>query len=295
MTFSNKQLYELRQELLRLIECAKELDALTPEQLKQYNIQPSNHARTYINEDSGKFIDDFYHYAYIKDIASADPFTHDEIEKMKNETKDVFNSAMQLLYKRDCVFESIIEYKFATDLNTYADRVHKLELAIIEATERIVPEYGFYKKSYSKYIPETVLKQIDVDIALYEESIKRHQSAISSIGYEHYEDTEYGDEVDYDINERYKPHEDAIKQLRENIRILESYKAKFTKDITQEESKTQKGTEQSTKKKNFFKLIAEKLKRKKKNLESADSTKSVPSNEESTTIEHSGGAWHSDW
>ncbi len=101
--------------------------------------------------------------------------------------------------------------------------------------------------------------------------------------------------MDYDVNERYKPHEDAIKQLIENIRILESYKAKFTKDITQEESKTQKGTEQSTKKKNFFKLIAEKLKRKKKNLESADSTKNVPSNEESTTIEHSGGAWHSDW
>lgn len=286
---SNKELYKLREKWLELIAKAKELDSLSPEEQKQYGIEPSSRACKFENEDAGKFLDDYYHYLYLKDLSSEDPLTANEIGLFKEEQKEAFNEATQYLHGRDCRFESVIEFKFATDLNKYADRVNMLTSAIAKASEEIKPEYHFYKRSY-RFDVKVALKQIDKDIELYQERIDYHKSCISSIGYEHYEDGELGLD-DYDVQERYKPHAESLAKLRENIELLKSFKTKLIKDDEQEELED---NQQPTKKVGFIKRILNKFKRKKKNaitpVEQQNNSK-----QEEPKIEHAGGAWHSDW
>lgn len=275
--FTNKELYELRKQWLTIIEQAKELDNLTPEQLKEYDIHPSRHTGSYIYEGLGKFLDDYYRYAFLRDQASVDPLSHEEIARFKAKDKDAIIKAGEFIFlnhprRRSCTFYDSPAASIY-GLVKQADTLRVVENAIQKATDIITPEYSFYKKDFFDSTANIILKEIEEEIKLNNTQIADHNSSISSIGYDHYEDSENDIEIDYDVNEKYKPHYAAIDKLKANNELLESFKIKLQKELKEEiETDTQQKQtlNASTKKKNLFKRIANRFKKKKANENAAD-------------------------
>lgn len=227
--FTNKQLYELRKGWLNLAKAAEKLKSLSQEEAKKLNLPTDPKTYKFEVRDAGKFIEDYYNYLFLTDN-SAEPLERQDINELKRQARELFNQAANYYYGRDCYFDWT-----PVGLSSTCDSVYLLTRAIEKANDEIKPDhnmYDRYKMIYKGVGEDAARKLIDEDIARYNSAIKMHDSNLSSMGYEHYEDTEMGynsmDQEEYEkrCDEEYK----HIERLKGYIATLEGYKEKLKLD-----------------------------------------------------------------